>query len=118
MKSSRLVSLAASALIAFSAVTADAGTIAPPPVSHTGAASGFVWAIFGCAGSIIFTAYVAQVRPSPAAHAAGSHDMRLRLLDQPEKPPLNSAPPRNYTAVAGFRISSSSARRSINSNIS
>ena len=62
MKSSRLVSLAASALLAFSTVTADAGAIAPPPTSHTGAGPTVVWVIFGCAGSIIFTAYVAHVR--------------------------------------------------------
>lgn len=62
MKSSRLVSLAASALLAFSAVTADAGVVAPPPTSHTGAGPTVVWVIFGCAGSIIFTAYVAHAR--------------------------------------------------------
>jgi hypothetical protein len=63
MKSSRIVSLAASVLLAFSAVPADAGAVAPPPVSHhSGVGSTFVWVIFGCAGSIIFTAYVAHVR--------------------------------------------------------
>lgn len=62
MKSSRLVSLAAAALLAVSTVTSDAGVVAPPPVTHSGAAPGFIWAIFGCAGSIIFTAYVAHLR--------------------------------------------------------
>lgn len=62
MKSTRFVSLTAAVFFALSTVTSKAGTVAPPPVSHSGAAVGFVWGIFGCAGSIIFTAYVAHVR--------------------------------------------------------
>jgi hypothetical protein len=50
-------------LLTFSTAIADAGAVAPPPVTHhTGAGSTFVWVIFGCAGSIIFTAYVAHMR--------------------------------------------------------
>jgi hypothetical protein len=62
MKSNRFVSLTAAALFALSTVTSNAGTVAPPPASHSGAGAGFVWGVFGCAGSIIFTAYVAHVR--------------------------------------------------------
>jgi hypothetical protein len=63
MKASRLVSLAASALLAFSTATASAGTARIPP--HTSSGHGTataVWVIFGCAGSIIFAAWVKNIR--------------------------------------------------------
>jgi len=59
MKASRLVSWVASALLAFSTVTADAGTVRVPP--HTSSGHGTataVWIIFGCAGSVVFAAIV------------------------------------------------------------
>ncbi len=63
MKASRLVSLAASALLAVSTVTADAGMARVPPHTSSGhgTATG-VWIIFGCAGSIILAAWVKNVR--------------------------------------------------------
>jgi hypothetical protein len=63
MKSSRLVAVTASAMLALSTITTNAGFSPPPPTTHHGHinATGF-WIIFGCAGSIIFTAYVAHVQ--------------------------------------------------------
>jgi integral membrane sensor domain MASE1 len=63
MKSSRLVAVTASAMLALSTVTAGAGMPAPPPSTHSGHLNATpFWIIFGCAGSIIFTAYVAHVQ--------------------------------------------------------
>jgi hypothetical protein len=60
MKSSPLVCLAASALLALSTITTSAGPAAT--VRHGGHANATaVWIIFGCAGSIIFTAYAKHV---------------------------------------------------------
>jgi lipid-A-disaccharide synthase-like uncharacterized protein len=60
MKSSPLVCLALSVLLALSTVTTSAGPAATP--RHTGHAHATaVWIIFGCAGSIIFTAYLKHV---------------------------------------------------------
>jgi hypothetical protein len=63
MKVSRRIAVTAAALLALSTMTAGAGTPTPPPTIHHGHinATGF-WIIFGCAGSIIFTAYVAHVQ--------------------------------------------------------
>jgi hypothetical protein len=59
MRFSRFIAVAASALLAFSTVTADAGTARVPP--HTSSGHGTataVWIIFGCAGSVVFAAIV------------------------------------------------------------
>jgi hypothetical protein len=61
MKSSRFIAMAASALLAVSTVTADAGRPAPPP-THGHFNPTAVWIIFGCASSIIFTAYVKHLK--------------------------------------------------------
>ena len=64
MRSSRFVSLAAGAALMFSTITAGAGIcVAPVTVKNTGHSNPtFVWIIFGCAGSIIFTAYVKHLQ--------------------------------------------------------
>ena len=61
MKSSHLVSMAASILLAFSTVTADAGPLASsnPKSSGTPAA---IWVIFGCTGGVILAALDANRR--------------------------------------------------------
>jgi hypothetical protein len=57
MKASRFVAVTASAMLALSTVTA--GTGGPPPPQHTGSFNPtVVWIIFGCAGSVVFTAIV------------------------------------------------------------
>jgi hypothetical protein len=58
MRSSRFIAVAASAMLALSTVTVRGEGAAVPP-QHTGRfnATAF-WIIFGCAGSIIFTAYL------------------------------------------------------------
>ena len=63
MKSSRLVAVTASAMLALSTVTAGAGMPTPPPSPHSGHlnATGF-WIIFGCAGSIILAALAKNAR--------------------------------------------------------
>ena len=63
MKANKRVAVAAAALLALSTITAGAGAPAPTPTPNHGHlnATGF-WIIFGCAGSIIFTAYVAHVQ--------------------------------------------------------
>ena len=61
MKSSRLVSLAASALLALSTVTAGAGTTTPVHTTSGGNPTA-VWVIFGCAGGIILAALDANWR--------------------------------------------------------
>lgn len=63
MKSSRLVSLAAAVLFALSSATANAGFIVVPPTgnSNTGIPAG-IWILFGCSGTIIFTAFVKHHR--------------------------------------------------------
>ena len=61
MRSSRFIAVVASAMLALSTVTARGEGAAVPP-QHTGHfnATAF-WVIFGCAGSIIFTAYLKHV---------------------------------------------------------
>lgn len=60
MKSSPLVCLAASFFLALSTITAGAGPAAT--VRHGGHTNATAaWIIFGCAGSIIFTAYAKHV---------------------------------------------------------
>ena len=57
MKASRFVAVTASVMLALSTVTAGAG--GPPPPRHTGSFNPtVVWIIFGCAGSVVFTAIV------------------------------------------------------------
>lgn len=60
MKSSRLVSVAASIFLALSTVTTDAGVPVTPPTGHTNPT--VVWVIFGCAGGVILAALDANWR--------------------------------------------------------
>lgn len=61
MKSSRLVSVAASFFLALSTVTTNAGIPATPHTS-SGGNPAVVWAIFGCAAGIILAALDANAR--------------------------------------------------------
>jgi len=57
MRASCFIAVAASAFLALSTVTANAGLMGPPPAPHTGHfnATPF-WIIFGCAGSVVLAA--------------------------------------------------------------
>jgi len=60
MKSSRLVSVAASIFLALSTVTTNAGTPVTPPTGNYNPT--VAWAIFGCAAGIILAALDANAR--------------------------------------------------------
>lgn len=62
MKSSRFVSLAAAALLAFSSATANAGVAVVTPAHNSSGFTTGIWILFGCSGTIIFTALVKHHR--------------------------------------------------------
>lgn len=74
MAKSKLIAIAAAGLLALSTMTATAGKVIIPPVTHhNGANPTVVWIVFGCAGGIILAAWVAnfqQNRQLTAGEAA------------------------------------------------
>jgi hypothetical protein len=58
MKRSKVIAIAAAGLLAFSSMTATAGSPALPP-THANPPAG-IWVIFGCAGGVVLAALAAN----------------------------------------------------------
>jgi hypothetical protein len=74
MRKSKVLAVTLAAAMVLSAATAQAGTTsAPHPSATSSGTPAWFWAVFGCAGGIVFTAMIAnwqQKRQLTAAEAA------------------------------------------------
>jgi len=73
MGKSKILALAVATAMAFSSVTAQSGVAHVTPSATGNGTPAWFWAVFGCAGGIVFTAFVAnwqQKRQLTAAEAA------------------------------------------------